>query len=297
MYLSSPYSTFLTHPEQPYSTSDNINSMIVEALTKPPFTGNGLVQTVVDATHAVLYGNFPHLAEPILPPEIRYALSYKQARLGPVELLSLINAGCFIDPATYCLAKALDKHPDQQRQFIEGIVDIVTENPFDTHSLKSLQRYYILGPNFTPINSAKLAQISRQGPKLWQEKFTRVAKEVTGDSETVPVYIAYGGIMGLRQGIEVYKAWERRILILIPNWVNNTNHHDVGYQITTAPEKRKRVTFLPREFERPLHFLFIDDVWHNGIQAQAMWDFWFNGAGTPLDKSQIRAIDYVPKSQ
>lgn len=267
-----------------------------DAGIKRPF--RELVTTLRRWTHGFLYGN-PQLpsSEPLMPSAIEYALLYKKGLLGYPEIAALIGGG-FLDLSTYTLLKALDTKPQEQKDFLEQLVDLMIANPVPDRLLPRLQKQTLdtsLGIYMTGIKGAKIAQVIRQGNRLWGDKFAQVAEEVKTSPEVIPVYIAYAGTLGLRQCLKALKGSGRPVMVYIPDWLNESSNPFCGYNIELGNRTGSRVNFLPRNFSRPDNFWFIDDTRRNGLHTQIAWDFWDNYQGHPLSESRIRVVDYAPK--
>lgn len=243
-----------------------------------------------------LYGNMsPVISEPILPFDIRYALEFKGAQLGPTEIRTLVRSN-LTDITTYCLLKATENNVPLQHSFLQRFVDIVRDEPEGMFHLTQLQRQTVeeLGENLKPIQGAKVAQIIRQGSNLWEKKFREVAEAVKKDSDTIGVYIAYSAAMGLRQAVELL---EGKILLMIPGWINEPVNPNCGYQIDLGNPPGSRVQILPRNFQRPDKFKIIDDTIRNGISGQLMWDFWTGNQGKPISADKFAIIDSAPQNR
>ena len=256
-------------------------------------------EAIADKAHDILRGKPPlPPSEPLTPPSLQYAFEYKSGKLGSQEIGTLINDN-FTDLATYSLLKALNTQQSSQQQFLESFVDTVLEHPSDSSALKALQQDTLTRslPENSSFEGAKVAQIIRQGTNLWKDKFQVVAEEVREDEkERIPVYIAYAGTLGLRQGIDTLRDSGRKMMVLIPDWVAEEDNEYCGYEIDLQREAGERVTAVAKDFERPEEFVFVDDTRRNGMHAQVMWDFWTNNSGEELSESRIRVINFAPKN-
>jgi hypothetical protein len=269
------------------------------AAFKNPFSRakEAVRNAVVHAKNDVLYGKSPVTSsEPLMPYSVQYALSYKEGKLGHQEISALV-VNNLTDLATYSILKALNSEQEEQQSFLESFVDTVYENPDNPSALQPLQQLTVqnaLGKESDPIAGAKIAQIIRQGAHLWQEKFQEVAEDLKENRNT-PVYIAYAGTLGLRQAVAGLKDTERSMMVLIPDWIKENNEYS-GYEIDLGREKGERVSLLPKDFERPENFIFVDDTRRNGMHAQVMWDYWTKNSGKPLSEDHIKVVNFAPKT-
>ncbi len=255
-------------------------------------------EALISKKNDILYGKPPVTAsEPNMPPSLQYALEYKNGQLGPQEISTLINNN-LTDLATYSLFKAFNNTPDTQQQFLESFVDTLITHPKDNEALTKVLRVAMSNvPEDTAIKGAKVAQVIRQGANLWKEKFEEVGEEIKEDVKGVtPVYIAYAGTLGLRQGVESLKDSGKKIMVLIPDWVDEKDNDYCGYEIDMQKEQGERVTTITKDFERPEEFIFIDDTRRNGVHAQVMWNFWTHNSGEPLSESHVRVVNFAPKT-
>ncbi|MBI5045349.1 MAG: hypothetical protein HZC02_05495 [Candidatus Levybacteria bacterium] len=241
-----------------------------------------------------------YTTDPVAPEAIRYALEYKGANFGRKEIVSLSRNG-FLDLTTYSLLKSLNGIPDQQQALMEGIVDSVVDDP--THARDRIHALHedILDSPATAvlpeIKGAKAAQIIRQGISLWDGKFTELAQRINQMPQgVVPVYIGYAGALGLRQAIEEFSKTGRDMMFLIPDWVKSLESSNAGYAIDFDAPTGERVSELPKNFERPEEFVFVDDTRRNGASAQVMWDYWTHNSGQPLSEDRLRIVDFAPKN-
>lgn len=273
-----------------------INGIPVDAARwKNPLAS--LRRKVSNAAQAMLYGKpQKELGEPVLPYTLQYAMQYKEGMIGQKEVGSLIENN-LTDLSTYALLKIHTAHPELQKTFLTDFVNTVTAHPGDKGQVKSLQQKELeqLG-NFPEIKGLKVAQIVRQGVQLWEGKFSEVANEIAEKpTDVVPVYVAYAGLLGLRQGIEKFKGTDRKLMIMIPDWVDTKDNPNCGYVIDFKKSAENKVEFLPKDFQRPSEFVIIDDTRRNGVHAQIMWDFWTQNSGQPVDESRVRVVNFAPK--
>ncbi len=257
-------------------------------------------EALTKAKNNLLYGRpaVPSI-EPNMPPTVQYALQYKEGKVGRPEVESLINNN-FTDLSTYILLKGLNSEPEKQQAFLEEFVDLTCAEKPDKEKLKDLQRSTLQqGFNSeTQVKGAKIAQITRQGVNLWEQKFREIADELKTETiDAVPVYMAYAGTLGLRQGIETFKNTDRKVMIMIPDWIKEESMDKSGYEIDLRAEKGNRVKFVGKDFTRPEKFVFIDDTRRNGVHTQMMWDFWTNNSGIPPTDDHVRVVDFAPKAQ
>ncbi len=238
-------------------------------------------------------------SDPIMPESIRYALAYKEGRLGGPEIRTLIGSG-LTDLGTYALLKSLTSDPEGQQHFLEEFVDTVVDYPDDLGRIQDVQiaayEQNIRGKD-VQIAGAKVAQIIRQGVSLWDEKFTELAKEVEElPQDVTPVYMAYAATLGLRQGLNAYRGSQRDVMLVIPNWIDDQDNPHCGYTIDMKRDQGQRVEYLTKDFERPDEFVFIDDTRRNGVHAQLMWNFWTQNQGSELPESRVKIVNFAPKN-
>lgn len=258
------------------------------------------LRSAFSRSHGEPFASTPYTTDPVAPEAVRYALEYKNARFGKKEIESLSKNG-FLDLTTYMLLKSLNGAPGEQQALMEGVVDSVVDSPSQaSDQIHALHEGVLSSPIsglLQEIGGAKAAQIIRQGVSLWDGKFTELAQEINRmPHEVVPIYIGYAGALGLRQGIAEFARTRRDMMFLIPDWIKDPALPSAGYAIDFDASTGERVSVLPKDFQRPEEFVFVDDTRRNGANAQVMWDYWTNNSGLPLSEDHLRIVDFTPKN-
>ncbi|MDQ5900610.1 MAG: hypothetical protein QG600_188 [Patescibacteria group bacterium] len=239
------------------------------------------------------------LSEPLMPADIRYAFEYQDGMMGPDRIRSLIQNN-FSDIGNYLLLKSFDADPDLQEEYLKNYVaGVMGEDEMKDERIKDIQLqacHTLAERNAAPVNGKKLAKIMVQGVNLWNQRFSEIAEEVADmPTEPTPVYIAYAGVLGLRQGLEVLSQRDREILVLNPDWAKRGSDN-VGYRLD--PQNRESpVTKLKRGFMRPDDFVFIDDTRSTDTHINEVWDFWSRANGSSLPEDRIRVVYTTPQSK
>lgn len=227
--------------------------------------------------------------ETVLPYSVRYALSYGEAQFGKGELTELVEAGSsFIPTAIYLTIKALNEDPERQKTFLSEVTKQALDNPNDISTLKPLVLNTIanLAPEVEVLGT-KLAQFSRQGFEVWDERFRNCASALLREEET-PVLVAYSTLAGLIPFIDTFKGSGRPIYILTPKWTQDQTTPFCGYRINT--DDVDPVQLLRKDFQRPEKFVVIRDTARPfSDKIRAVWNFW-NKEVRDVDESRIRLL-------
>lgn len=234
-----------------------------------------------------------HLA----PSDVRYALQYKDGQFDASNIESLINNN-FPDQANYLLLKGLAGDPLKQGEYLQQYVKAelrggVAEN--EVHKLQ-LDAVHSLREQHIPLIPAKkLGKIFVQGDRLWSDRFQEIAQQVEDDPlHPTPVYLAYAGVMGLRQGIDIFNKDKREMMLLIPDWIASEEQELAGYSIVPDANNDQPVRFLPKSFLRPIQAIFIDDTVSTSAHANKAWDFWSRSEGQPLPADRLKVVYQTP---
>lgn len=237
--------------------------------------------------------------EPLMPSDIRYAFEYRGGQLGIDHVQSLVQNN-FPDLANYLLLKAMNNDPETQHVFLEQYVRAATSPSEDREVLiKNLQLQACQAQRDKGeivINGKKLAKVMVQGVNLWESRFQQIAQEVKDrNDESIPVYIAYAGLLGLRQGLETFRDTQREMMVLVPDWARE-GKEEVGYRIRMNNNEGAIVQDLPVNFTRPENFVFIDDTRSTDAHMKEVWRFWDENSGTPLPESRIKVVYTTPQN-
>jgi hypothetical protein len=223
--------------------------------------------------------------EKVLPSDVRYAMQYKEAKLGRSEILDLANNG-FSQEGLYLLLKAAVATPTLQREFIEALVAEVSTATLDTDSEQALRVFVAEQVSKLPeeavVDAMKLAQYSRQGFELWHKKFADAARESA--SRFNPTYIVgHSMFTGLAAFMSEHTQAQKPLHILLPSWIEDTTEQSCGYVIVDG-----EVLLLYKDFTREADAIIIDDVKNTGETEQTLTAFWSEQAA-----GEVPAFQYI----
>ena len=210
----------------------------------------------------------------ILPGDVRYALEYGDAVMGKneIEILAMSN---FENEAIYLIFKGLEFNPDLQREFLEKYTSFVLNKNEDKKNNRevfgNLVTETLNQSGDLSVKGGKLAQISRQGFDLWQEKFKTLAEELSKDHRNV-FLIANSMILGLEKFIEEFSKSNKTLNILIPTKMEGENSN-IGYSINFN-DKKVEVQFFQNISSKKENSLLVDDTLHTGKVLNKLVEFW-----------------------
>ncbi|CAN5124625.1 hypothetical protein BH09PAT1_BH09PAT1_1850 [soil metagenome] len=230
----------------------------------------------------------------LAPSDVRYAFEYRNGELDIHNVESLVNNN-FPDLANYLIMKRMDNDPLAQRDYLERYVNVRMEDEGNAtqgmHNLQLDAVSTIKGQDMKAVPAKKLAKVFVQGTDLWQKRFEDIATELKTDPRNpTPVYLAYAGILGLGEGIDTFKGGDKELMVLIPDWLENSATQNAGYTINLGPKADQRVKLFGKDFERPEEFAFIDDTLSTGEHLRKVWDFWDKGEGHAIPTDNLKVV-------
>ena len=231
----------------------------------------------------------------ILPWDVRVAIRYG-VKLDPSHIESLLNSG-FINESIYLTTKALGNDKEKQLTFLSELTDQIVQDPKNLRAAKQVidKAIKTIDKSYA-VNGTKLAQVSRQGFDFWDKKFEELSSdEVQIDS--TPILIAYASLIGIRHFIVDPDGTARRtFMIMVPDYIQDNKEQICVYIITPTNPKGERVSYLPKNFQRPDNYLFIDDAVRTGKHKEDIWEFWNKdkGSNNTLDAARFRTLVHVP---
>jgi len=208
--------------------------------------------------------------ELLLPSDVRYALKYREAKMGLSELSDL-NENGFERETLYLLLKCLANQPENQLNLLRQAVDVLIET--QTEDLKSLQNFIrsTLKETATDVVVAgqKLSLLSRQGFSVWHELYRERSKIYAHDTENNVFMLGHSTLVGLGPFVKNFHQTGKTLQILIPNFMVDEELEICGYQIVAG-----EVLFLPKNFDRKRNSVVLDDVRNTGATIGEMTSFW-----------------------
>lgn len=250
-------------------------------------------------------GTAASLYSSIYPEDVRYALSYKQAKMGIPEISALISR--FTYEALYLVIKATDDI-EQKRHQLEELTALFAQPDYQVDDLKAwLHRWLKALPADTQVNGTKLAQVSRYGSETMQGAFRSLAERCyQEDSSALICLIAHTALLGYRHFVQFYKDIPNaHITILVPDWMMDPANTQMGYCVTLNPEVRVTLqekkqclvgTWTCQGTNCPLNqaycgnAFFVDDTIHTGQTAGKMQSFWDSEYGLHVPNEKIRVL-------
>jgi len=243
----------------------------------------------------------------LYPESVRYALQYREAKLGKPEMFDLLDRFVFED--VYLVVKAYADIPEQQAKFLQDLARLFVKPDWEKDALRDLLRDHITQlPDGIMVTGTKLAQLNRYGSDHWQTVFGNLAeKTFAANEEDVPCLIAHTPLIAFHHFVRVY-SHERsvgKILILVPAWMEDKDNDMMGYQVVFNPipsvniqEKSECLSgqWSCFKHECPLHNLycrsvvFIDDTINTGNTAGKLQSFWHTEYGLNIPIEQVRVI-------
>lgn len=212
----------------------------------------------------------------ILPSDVRYALRYREARLGVSEILDLAHNG-FEEEAAYVFLKAAARDTQLQHALLGELVAAIGAHPAAPHEAvrgRILAHAPQLPPD-TQVDAMKLAQYSRQGFEQWRTLFAAKAQEAA--ARPAPTYlIGHSMFSALIPFVQAHAHARKPLSILMPDMLADAAQPACGYRIQDGT-----VVLLPKDFAREAGAAIIDDVRNTGATAEAITRFWHASPAAP----------------
>jgi hypothetical protein len=166
----------------------------------------------------------------VLPDNVRYALRYKNSLLNGQEIESLVRNN-FENEALYLIFKSLIDNPERHRAFLEKCLNSILESKHNEEDIETGLRKILneeLGNiGDVSVQAGKLAQLSRQGFDLWQERFQAASVTFSNDNRNI-FLVAHTMLIGLSKFIKAFSDKDKELNIIVPAWLENDN---IGYNI------------------------------------------------------------------
>jgi hypoxanthine-guanine phosphoribosyltransferase len=211
----------------------------------------------------------------ILPQDVRYALAHNQAQMGKNEIEALVLSN-FENEAVYLALKSLQHDPVAQKNFLEKYVNFYLhksgDQKADRDRLESMVKEALGSEKDIAVEGDKLAQVSRQGFELWQEKLSSLAKELSADHRDVYL-VAHSMMLGLGSFSEEFSKNNKKLNIIIPSWIEKEGEH-LGYSVNFKKDKGD-VQFMdniPKESKD--NAVLVDDVIRTGQSLEKIKSYW-----------------------
>lgn len=242
----------------------------------------------------------------LYPEEVRYALSYKGAKMGKSEIQALVAR--FPTEALYLVTKAYADDRETLQAYLEELTRLFVYPDFSGDDLRAiLQRYLDLLPSETVVSGAKLSQLSRSGTATWQQAFRNIAQKCyTLDASALPCLIAWTTMIGYRHFVEIYSQRKHgRITLLVPGWLLDPNEQIMGYEVILEPAptvilQQKNMCLFGNWACKQAECLFqhrycgntffIDDTIHTGATARKIESFWHSQYGLQISMERVHVI-------
>jgi hypothetical protein len=215
----------------------------------------------------------------MLPFDVRYAMQYREAKLGPSEILDLAN-NRLEHEGLYVLLKAASTSLDKQAALLNALVQTVI-NTEENNSIDEVLQTFIKQhiselPTDAAADSMKLAQYSRQGFELWRSKFLEAARLAAGRKN--PTYlVGHSMFMGLTEFITEHAKVKKPLHVLMPHLIEDSDNSFCGYVIIDND-----TLLLGKDFIRENGAIIIDDVRNTGETEETVRMFW-NQQATDTD--------------
>lgn len=228
--------------------------------------------------------------EKILPSDIRYALKYAQGHIKPIDIETL-NHSHFISEATYVLTKGLSGNLERHASYLKELVTLYKEK---TENVKNqvieLNDQYINSlPKDQEIDALKLAQISRQGFDLWQEKYKETAERLAQERKSI-FLLANSTIIGLEHFVKAFARINKELNIIFPEYIEK-KLETIGYSYSFE-ENQVSTSNINRDFDRPEDAVILDDTRNTGETFKEIASFW-----NEKDEHKISFETIVDKSE
>lgn len=212
----------------------------------------------------------------ILPPTIRYALQYGEALVGKNEIKNLNDTDYFENEVLYLTIKGLEEKPEEQKILLERYLDYILNKTNIKEKDREVSRNIINESlkdlDSVSVKASKLAQLSRQGFDLWQEKFQKKAEELSEDKRNV-FLVANSMFLGLGSFVDQFSKKNKALNIITPKWIDEGTHI-IGYTISFENGKAS-VDFLLRSYDGDqAGTVFVDDTMKSGKLFAKIKDYW-----------------------
>lgn len=209
----------------------------------------------------------------ILPYNTRYALQYREAMIRSSDIEGLIHTG-FTNEAILMIGKAIGTNHEAERLFVDSAVNAVRNG---TEKETLLEVTSLLAPG-TEVDGRKLAQISRQGPRLWARMFAQFAEQTQAEGRELYL-VGFSSMYGIGPVTEVFDGSDSRLNLLYPSWFYDDTD-DCGITVQYGSDGIQ-VTFLPKDFPRPASNLVVDDTRNKGEKFEFVNGFWHQQPDAP----------------
>ncbi len=209
----------------------------------------------------------------LLPHEIRYALAEHDQTLSGPEISNLSKSTAYAPAAFYLLVKGLeDFNTGAQRELLTQarIAEAYSKNyAGDLSDIVSSNTALL--PEDRRVKAAKISQISRMGPDLWEQRFNKIEEDLNAQHKGREKFVlAYASLMGLRQLSRFSRQSGEPVHFLVEKWFEDPSEEVCGYTLIGGSTTVER---LPRNFERPADFVTIDDTVSTWSHFRRMWAF------------------------
>jgi hypothetical protein len=210
--------------------------------------------------------------EKILPSDVRYALKYAQGLIRPADIETL-NHSHFVPEATYMLTKGLANNPEQHSKYLKQLVTLYKEKAesFKNQVVVLNDEYIKSLPKDQEIDALKLAQISRQGFDLWQEKYKETAEQLAQESKSI-FLLANSTIVGLEHFVKAFAEAQKELNIIFPEFIEK-KLETIGYSYSFE-ENQITTSDINRDFHRPENAVILDDTKNTGETFRDIALFW-----------------------
>ncbi len=241
----------------------------------------------------------------LYPSDVRYALSYREAKMRATEIASLIDR--FTYEAMYLIVKIMEDR-EKKRDYIEKLTHIFIQPDYQVDDLKKYL-YSLIStiPADAEVSGTKLAQLSRYGMENWQTAFRGLAEDCYRENPTaLPCLIAHTTIMGFHHFVQIYsQVPQANIMLLVPEWMMDETEEMMGYGVELNPEPKavlriKDVCLVGKWACMGVNCrlghrycgnaLFIDDTIHTGKTSKKISNFWSSEYGLKIEGDRIRVI-------
>lgn len=246
------------------------------------------------------------LYQSLYPESVRYALQYRQSRMGKAEMLDLLPNYTY--EVVYLAAKAVAPTRELQRQYLQDLVTLYIQPDWTQAALQDLLRRWIKSfPDDTAVKGTKLAQLNRYGADYWLNTFQKLATNIFDKRpEAIPCLVAHTPLFAFHHFISIYGQHpSNKLLILVPEWMEDEADLFMGYEInlgkspTVNFQEKKDCIFGAWEcyhHDCPLHHkycsntVFVDDTINTGSTAGKLSSFWHTEYGLSIPEERIYVI-------
>lgn len=214
--------------------------------------------------------------EKLLPESIRYALRYGEGKIHKEDVETL-NHSHFIPEASYMTAKLLTTFDEKAyQQYLSELISLFVQKEIDQTILQkqnqNLNDTTLKNiPKTIEVSAMKLAQISRQGFDLWQEKYKELAHELVSTDQELFLTLN-STIIGLKHFTEEYGKNNKPISFIVPEFIEG-GKDIIGFmcEFKTDGVVLKEIS---KDFIRPDNAIIIDDVKNTGETEKIIRTFW-----------------------